>query len=799
ILIFVLAGIVIDTSVREMDGRLDELVNTDQPINEAATEMELSAYDISRNVRSYVLDPDPGYRRQFDRARTEFERQEARYARLAGEEYGVSVKGELDRLFERYAATGESLMDIQDGQAAALARADEAFTELEAAADYGVLREDPEKTLLLAAIETNSAETAAALRSYLVSPEQEYRDLFFEKAREVEESLDRFRELDLTGREREYADRVEQSLARSVEAGEEAISLRIAAREGLKLFSGQRNRLIGLLDEEIRAETRRNLDETENVVAEKAGDVYRTIVLMILVGLVVGTGSSLAIGGGIVRSLRGLREGAERIGRGELDYRIDGVGDDELGAVAASFNQMAERRQRAEEKLKESERRFATLLSNAPAVVYRTKNEPGWPMEFISDHVRELTGYPAREFIRGGLRYGDLIVPEDRQRVWDEVQDAISDRERFRIEYSIRRADGRIRHVEEFGQSLFGESGEVVAIEGLVTDITARREAERRMRDAEARYRALVEQVPIVVYTGVLGDDDAAYISPRIEDLVGYTAKEWLHDPKLWERLLHPEDREHILAEDRRVEETGEPFRAEYRMISRDGRVVWVYDEAVPIRDASGETRFWQGVMIDITERKRAEKALSASERRFRQLFDQSVEIILVHDERGRILDCNAEAARAHGYTREEMLRLSISDLTDSLLSEEERRARQREGGTLWQRIVAGDASAIGAVHEGVHRRRDGTTFPVEARIGGVDYDGKRRILASIRDVTERKEAEERLRVSEAELRAVLSSMKDLILVLDREGRYLKIVTSDPSLLYRQGEDRTGKTVRDIL
>ncbi|HEX9236162.1 MAG TPA: sensor domain-containing diguanylate cyclase, partial [Actinomycetota bacterium] len=139
------------------------------------------------------------------------------------------------------------------------------------------------------------------------------------------------------------------------------------------------------------------------------------------------------------------------------------------------------------------------------------------------------------------------------------------------------------------------------------------REAEvRLLAQAEARYRALVEQIPVVPYIDAVDRTSSAlYVSPRIEALLGYPPEDWTADSELWQKLLHPEDRARVVAEHLRTNATGEPFRAEYRMRARDGRVVWVRDEAVLLSDPTGAPVHWQGVLSDITEAKRAEGRLA--------------------------------------------------------------------------------------------------------------------------------------------------------------------------------------------
>lgn len=146
----------------------------------------------------------------------------------------------------------------------------------------------------------------------------------------------------------------------------------------------------------------------------------------------------------------------------------------------------------------------------------------------------------------------------------------------------------------------------------IARDITDRKRAENDLRAAEMRYRSLVERIPVVTYVDAVDRTSSAlYVSPQIEAMLGYPASAWETERDLWVRLLHPEDRDRVLAEHERTNATGEPFTIEYRLTHREGHDVWIRDEALLIRNARGEPQFWQGVMLDITSRKRAEEQIS--------------------------------------------------------------------------------------------------------------------------------------------------------------------------------------------
>ncbi|MCC6300859.1 MAG: GAF domain-containing protein [Anaerolineales bacterium] len=141
----------------------------------------------------------------------------------------------------------------------------------------------------------------------------------------------------------------------------------------------------------------------------------------------------------------------------------------------------------------------------------------------------------------------------------------------------------------------------------VALSIERKRSAES-LRAAETRYRTLIEQLPIVVYVSPAENVDATvYISPQIEILLGYTQTEWLKDPVYWKKTVHPEDRERLLAAVERMRNFGEPLDEEYRMIARDGSVVWLRDQATLLHDSDGRPLLWQGIMVNITDRKQAE------------------------------------------------------------------------------------------------------------------------------------------------------------------------------------------------
>jgi PAS domain S-box-containing protein len=152
-------------------------------------------------------------------------------------------------------------------------------------------------------------------------------------------------------------------------------------------------------------------------------------------------------------------------------------------------------------------------------------------------------------------------------------------------------------------------SGEVWSGAVMVSDVTDRQRAGEKLRAAEERYRKLVEQLPLVTYIRPLDLASAnVYASPQVERMLGYAPEAWQSDPELLGRIVHPDDRERVLADARAVRETGVTTRSEYRYLRPDGRVVWVQDETYLVRDEAGRPVSVEGYLLDITERKDAEE-----------------------------------------------------------------------------------------------------------------------------------------------------------------------------------------------
>ena len=164
----------------------------------------------------------------------------------------------------------------------------------------------------------------------------------------------------------------------------------------------------------------------------------------------------------------------------------------------------------------------------------------------------------------------------------------------------------------------------------------------------EARYRALVEQIPAVVFMAYLDRGiGEAYVSPQIEAALGFSQEEWLEDPVRWYSHIHPDDKQRWSSEAAEMFLTGNPLRSAYRVVSRDGRVIWFHCEAKMIRKEDGEPWFIHGVGFDITELKRTEGALQEERNVVSAILDTVGALVVVLDREGRIVRFNRAGEQA--------------------------------------------------------------------------------------------------------------------------------------------------------
>ncbi|MEW6209190.1 MAG: PAS domain S-box protein [Acidobacteriota bacterium] len=342
-------------------------------------------------------------------------------------------------------------------------------------------------------------------------------------------------------------------------------------------------------------------------------------------------------------------------------------------------------------------------------------------------------------------------------------------------------------------------------IERLLTQSRDR----RRRRQVESRYQTLIESLPEIVYTAQARPPyQIIYLSPQARTL-GYSLEGWREETSLWINLIHPHDRERVLEEIRSARERKGRFETEYRVVACDGSVLWIHDRSSLLLDKEGEPACWQGLLSDITERKRAEEKLRRSEERYRAFVEQSSEAIwcfefekplsarlseqeqIDHAYRyGYLAECNDAMARMYGLSRAD--EIIGARLKDMLIPSEPQnieylRAFIRSG---YQLINAETREAD----------KDGNIRYFLNNLVGIVEDGVvARAWGLQRDVTESRQMEEALRDSERRFRLLIEGSSDIITILTGDGVIRYESPSIERILGYKPEDMIGRSAFDLM
>ncbi len=425
-------------------------------------------------------------------------------------------------------------------------------------------------------------------------------------------------------------------------------------------------------------------------------------------------------------------------------------------AAAVAFLVAALLRRRARMRaLAESEERFRTLaqFTTAGILLYQ-----GDDIVYANRAAAEITGYSELEM--RAMRFWDLVHPEDREMVKQRgLARQAGEMLPSHTEFKITRKDGEERFVD-VSAGLVKYRGRPA---GLITayDVTERKKTEEALRQSEERLRLILDHVHDVIYYNALEGDPPRlvpkFVNPEVEEVFGYPPSVFLEGGSgLWFECIHPDDRERIMNMPPIFRASTGPRTIVYRFRNGlTGEYHWVEDTAVPQAGQDGGVKGFFGVARDISKRKKAEEALRKSERDYRGLFEGAHDAILVISaDLGRVLDANAQACTLYGYPHDEVVGMPIA-----MLGVEEAECRKHLGPVMEQGF-ARDCQMT-------HKRRDGKFLSVEINAAAVEYQGKQAVLSIIRDVTEKKRAEQQIVRRNKQLQALLSSSQAMTGFLD--------------------------------
>ena len=266
-------------------------------------------------------------------------------------------------------------------------------------------------------------------------------------------------------------------------------------------------------------------------------------------------------------------------------------------------------RKKTEAALKESEERFRQLAENIESVFWMVNVQPQ-EIIYISPGYEKIWGRSCADLYAYGRFFADSIHPEDRSRVMATFTKKVVSEDD--IEYRIVRPDGEIRWIRDRAFPIINQAGEVYRVVGIAEDISARKQAEKAIRESEERFRQLAENIQDSFWLVSAELTDLLYLSPAYEQIWGRSCEELYADPLKWMECVHPQDKPLLLEALERIV-AGESTSTEYRILRPDGTIRWVCDRAFPIYDESGKFYRIAGICEDISDRKFTDARIQAA------------------------------------------------------------------------------------------------------------------------------------------------------------------------------------------
>ena len=441
----------------------------------------------------------------------------------------------------------------------------------------------------------------------------------------------------------------------------------------------------------------------------------------------------------LLAPLKSLTTGAEQIGKGNLKTRIAVRTDDEIGRLARVFNSMTTQLEETLTALRYKEQYFRSLIENATDIIAILDGDGN--IIYGSPSNEKILGYPSEVVIN--KKFSEFVHPaelSDFMKFFEEMCRIPGIIESTEIRF--RHTDGSWRTLEVVGNNLLDDQ----AVSGIVLncrDVSQRKSAEEALRESEKKYRNLIEQANDGII--ILQDARVKYVNQRLADLLGYTREDMMDTPHI--RYVHPELVSESIERNRR-RTAGEAVETIHENVLRQKGGADIYVEV------NAEAILFEGKVSnlvfvrDITARKRAEESLRESQERYRAIFEQAADsIVLIDAETGDLMEFNDMAHESLGFTREEFEKLRIPDF--EVVESVEEVARHIK------KIVNEGTDQF----ETKHKTKGGEIRTIHVSSKAIYVRGKDFIQSIWHDITERKEFEAVLKKSQQELRRLANKL----------------------------------------
>ncbi len=385
--------------------------------------------------------------------------------------------------------------------------------------------------------------------------------------------------------------------------------------------------------------------------------------------------------------------------------------------------------EKIEDHPSEIEQQFRVLVELLPAGVYLTDAEGN--CTYVNERWCDMAGMEPEQCLGQGWVRG--VHPEDRDRIKDRWHAIAGSGDEWGLEYRMQTPEGKTTWIFGLANALHDNEGKVTGYLGINLDITDRKNVEEILRKSQQRYSDLLSAVTSYTYSVKIENNVPASTThgPGCAATTGYTPEEYAANPSLWIEMVHLDDRDEVRQCVANVlrQESVPPI--EHRILHKDGTIRWVRDTIVCHRDEMGRLVRYDGLVEDITERKRGEV-------RLHQVLESAPDAMVLVDQEGRIVLVNTETERVFGYGREELLQRPVDVLLPERFQQSHVQQRAKYS-TSPRPVLFGERSGL------VGRRKDGSEFPAEIGLSPIETEEGALILAAVRDITQRQGMEKQL------------------------------------------------------
>jgi PAS domain S-box-containing protein len=452
--------------------------------------------------------------------------------------------------------------------------------------------------------------------------------------------------------------------------------------------------------------------------------------------------------------------GSQVLQHGAQDYLVKGQVDGHMLMRSLTY---AVERKRAEEALRAAEVRYRTLVEHLPAITYTAALDDASSTLYTSPQIEKMLGFSQAEWLADSGLWLEQIHPDDRARVLADLARSRASGVPVPSEYRMLTRNGQVRWFHDIGAMVHDAAGRQLFLQGVMLDITERREVEEALRQSELRFRSAFDDAAVGM--ALVGLDGAwLQVNPAVCEIVGYAEEDLLRTT--FQAITYPDDLEVDLAHvGRLLAGHIRSYQLEKRYVHKLGYIVWVLLSVSLVRDSQGAPLYFISQIQDITQRKRAEAALRESEARYRTLVESLPLSVFEIDRDGRLLSMNQAGLQMLGTP-------GLEQVDGKAYLDVVPQAARAQLATLIARAFGGEVLEIAysGVVEGQQRMFRSTLLPLAGADGQADT-----LTGMTEDITEQVQARLEAETERDRLDAVMESSNDAIIMVDRDNRIVLV------------------------